>query len=207
MNKWQAEWQYVEKQFKESGLDSFGGKYTGSCTFRSRYQHTKRVYKWLHEILEDNDEVDVEAMELAIIFHDVGYTKGDNKLHPFNSKDMFLEYANDKEWDEELINKVAYFIENHSNKYLMEKEDTPKELIYIMESDVMDEEGAMRIAWDCMAYGIQDAKCFEGALEHTKKFWDPAYNPMITPKAKKIFEEKQALVKEYVSQLTHDLAI
>ncbi len=69
----------------------------------------------------------------------------------------------------------------------------------------MDEEGAMRIAWDNMAAGVKGATSFKDALIRTEKFFNPEYNPMITPLARDIFQEKQEFVQEYIRRLKEDL--
>lgn len=225
--KWENEWAYVEKELKESGCDSFGGGQAFSqYPFRSRFLHIRRVMKWAERLLPDFPKIDRDVLELAIIFHDVGYSLGDNKAHQENSRRLFHAYrekkcrsqrSSEKEersteegepaiWqDPQRLDLVEYLIENHSKKELLGAPDLVPELVLMMEADVLDEEGAMRIAWDCMAEGMNGGSSFQDALFHTQKFWNPGYDPMVTPRAKKFWEEKQKLVRAYVTQMALDL--
>ncbi len=99
---------------------------------------------------------------------------------------------------------IEYLIKNHNNKELLVR-GSKEELILLMEADIMDEEGAMRIAWDNMAAAVCGAKSFKESLERTEKYFNPDYNPMITPLARNFFQEKQEFVKEYIRRFKDDL--
>lgn len=201
---YEKEWAYVEKLLKESGNDSMSGGKRGKYPFRSRYAHTRRVFTWLRRMLDDVGNVDVKAMEVAVIFHDVGYARGINHGHAALSKEIFHEYSVENDFLPEKRELIEYLIENHSNKELLTR-GTKEELILLMEADIMDEEGAMRIAWDNMAAGLEEATSFAESLARTEKYFDPDYNPMITPLARDLFKEKQEFVKEYIRRLKEDL--
>lgn len=205
--KYEKEWAFVKKTLKESGQDDFGGGKQSRYPFRSRFEHTRRVYKWVHRLLDDATIEDVEVLELAAIFHDVGYSKGINKGHGLESAKIFEEYARKNlKLSDERIEKVKYLVSNHSNKEMLLPKTCP-ELIILMEADVMDEEGAMRIAWDCLAAGLGGAKSFQEALKRTIDHFNPEFNPMITPIAIRAFEEKQNFVKEYIKRMKDDLEV
>ncbi|MGN0169363.1 MAG: HD domain-containing protein [Lachnospiraceae bacterium] len=212
--KWKEEWSYVEQKLKESGCDNFGGGTAFSrYPFRSRFLHIRRVMKWAERIRPDFGKIDQDVLELAIIFHDVGYSLGDNKNHQENSRRMFRAYREEMcrkaeagIWkDAQRLDQVEFLIENHSRKELLGTPDLMPELELLIEADALDEEGAMRIAWDCMAEGMGGGSSFQDALEHTEKFWNPSYAPMVTPRAKRFWEEKQQLVRSYIAQLRSDL--
>ena len=193
---YEKEWAYVEKLLKESGYDDLSGGKRSKYPFRSRYAHTRRVMMWLRRMMDDVGNVDVKAMEVAVIFHDVGYAKGVNHEHANFSAEIFHEYSVANDYLSEKREFIEYLIRNHSNKALL-KRGTEEELILLMEADIIDEEGAMRIAWDNMAAGIEDARSFAEALKRTEKYFNPEYNPMVTPLARDLFQEKQNFVKEY----------
>ena len=201
---YEKEWAYVEKLLKESGNDCFCGGNHGKYPFRSRYAHTRRVFTWLRRLLDDVGNADVTAMEVAVIFHDVGYARGENHTHATHSAEIFHEYSVENDFLPEKREFIEYLIKNHSNKELLVR-GSKEELILIMEADIMDEEGAMRIAWDSMAAGAEGATSFRDALKRTEKFFTPDYNPMITPLARNIFQEKQEFVKEYIRRFKYDL--
>jgi len=201
---YEKEWAYVEKLLKESGNDGFSGGNCGKYPFRSRYAHTRRVFMWLRRLLDDVGNVDVTAMEVAVIFHDVGYARGENHPHAKYSAEIFHEYSVENDFLPEKRELIEYLIKNHSNKELLAR-GSKEELILLMEADIMDEEGAMRIAWDNMAAGVKGATSFKESLDRTEKYFNPDYNPMITPLARDIFQEKQEFVKEYIRRLREDL--
>ncbi len=171
--------------------------------FRSRILHTRRVLKW-SELLREGCDVDEKILELGIIFHDVGYEKNDKVGHTQRGVDIFTEFAKTHSFSEEVIKSVAQMILLHGNKKSLNA-DMPMELILLMESDLMDEEGAMLIAWDCMVAGHRNAKSFEDAYRQIQRFYTSVDNPMITPHAKAFWEEKQKLRNEFIRQFRRDL--
>lgn len=171
--------------------------------FRSRISHTRRVLKW-SELLREGCEVNERILELGIIFHDVGYEKNDKVGHSKRGVEIFREFAKEHHFLDELTNPVAEMIFYHGNKKSLNK-DMPMELILLMESDLMDEEGAMLIAWDCMVAGHREARDFEDAYKQIKRFYVEMENPMITSLAKNYWDEKQKLRKEFIRQFRRDL--
>ena len=173
--------------------------------FRSRYNHILRVLKWADRI-SDGLEIDMEVLKLSIVFHDAGYGVGDNKNHAIRSRDIFIEYAKKEKLSENLITKVAYLIENHSKKHLLGT-DIPIELTVLMEADQMDEEGSMRILWDCFVLGGKGITSYEEAYNHIERYKDAMPDKMVTENSKKIWKKKQDLYKEFLLQLKEDLFI
>ena len=46
--------------------------------YEEMFDHIKRVYRWmleLYEALEDKQEIDIDALRIATIFHDCGYIR------------------------------------------------------------------------------------------------------------------------------------
>lgn len=174
-------------------------------TFRDRFEHTKRVIKWL-DIISEGIEADRNALYLAAVFHDIGYADRDNKNHGKRGAAVFKEFAKREGFDDRLIEKVAYIIEKHSDKKLLGT-DIPLELTLLMEADQMDEEGAMRIVWDCLVSGKIGADSFRDAYDRMIRFKSNMPNSMVTPRAKEIWEQKSRLYNEFLAQLESDLFI
>lgn len=196
---------YVENLFIESNKNHWNGEI---YIFRTRSEHIKRVYKWTGRLTEGLVDINTEALKIAALFHDVGYCIQDDKRpHALVSKELCTKYLFENGFDESLIEQIAYLVENHSNKELMEYEDIKIELLLLMESDLMDESGAMSVVWDCMAEGAKDTASFNSALEHIKEFTirDMKRNPMKTDKAKTIWSKKQMLVNSFIDHLEYDL--
>lgn len=212
---WVDEWLYVKEKLLGSGYDTFtGGAAKKSYPFRSRYEHTKRVMKWMKRIISDRPSVDRELLELAVIFHDVGYCMGENKAHCIHSEAIFRQYAKQQAEccdgkpiykDTAKVEMIADLVRNHTAKEKIGSDSISDEMLILMEADLLDEEGAMRIAWDGMAQGMAGGESFKALLDWHRKFWKPDYNPMVTELAKEYFAKKQRLMAEYLSELEFDL--
>ena len=176
--------------------------------FRDRFEHTKRVYNWAIKIMDDFKVIDRDVTLTSVIFHDVGYAYG-QKDHPINSDIIFKEYAKSHNFSVDFIDKVSKNILVHSNKELIFDKNSTPELIILMEADLLDEEGALGIAWDLMARGIDKPLSYYDAVhvlnEHSAHILNQNY--MLTPKAKAYWEEKKQFVKEFIEQMEKDLFI
>ena len=193
---------YISDYLLQTGGDRPGEPNQG---FRSRIAHTKRVLEW-SEILREGYELEENVMEIAILFHDAGYLQTEKKEHGIRSATLFEEFGLKQRFEPALMKRVSEMILLHVNKKAL-KSDLPMETILFLESDLMDEEGAMLIAWDCMVAGRRGATDFLDAYHQLEKFYQPVDNPMVTPKAIQIWEEKQQLRKEFMSQLRRDLFV
>lgn len=196
---------YVENIFTESNKNFLDGEVHA---FRTRSEHIRRVYNWSNRLSEGISDIDKESLKLAALFHDVGYSNQvDNRPHALVSKEICIKYMSENSFDESLIEQVAYLVENHSNKEMMESEDIGIELLLLMESDLMDESGAMSVVWDCMAEGAKGNSSFKSALDHIKEYTlkEMTRNPMRTDKAKEMWLKKQSLVNAFIEQLEYDL--
>ena len=175
--------------------------------FRDRYKHSYRVYLWVERLAEDFPNCDIDVLKTAAIFHDVGYAC-DKDNHAACSKTIFLSYAeaNKDEFSKEFVDKVAYLIENHSDKTLIKKTDNI-EMILLLEADLLDEEGAMGILWDLLAKGHKGINDYSEALDEINKHSIHILNQdyMITPIAKRYWQKKKEIVKSFVNEIQIDL--
>lgn len=176
--------------------------------FRSRFHHTIRVLHWCFRLAEDREDVDKEVLYTAAVFHDIGYTDRDNEHHAVRSGKAFHEYAAAHHMDPDFRERVEQLIYCHSNKELLRRPDTSMEMILLLEADLLDEEGAMGIVWDCMTMGNAHATTYVQAYEHIMESSNKEEpNPMVTPKARQYWEEKKKTVSDFVKLLEYDLMI
>lgn len=176
--------------------------------FRSRYHHTIRVLHWCFRLAEEQTGIDEEALYTAAIFHDIGYTDRDNETHAERSYQAFLEYAKMQNMELELVEKVVDMIAKHSDKSLLRVPGTSRELILLLEADLLDEEGAMGIVWDCMTMGNAHVNSYGNAYYHIMENSNkPEVNPMVTPKAIQYWERKKKIAAEFAEELKDDLMI
>ncbi|WIV11532.1 HD domain-containing protein [Proteiniborus sp. MB09-C3] len=199
--------------FVKDRLEFSGGEdcsKVGKFPFRKRSEHIWRVFLWTKRLMSEVDNINKEAVLVSAIFHDVGYgIDKDNSHHAENSAKICKDYLIENGFSIEFVDIVTYLIRNHSKKDLMYIKDTPKELIILMEADLLDETGALAIVWDCMMEGSEQIQSFEKTYEHIKNFSDKIMrtNPMVTAKAKEFWKEKQKLTKEFIKHLSFDLGI
>ena len=172
--------------------------------FRNRFDHSRRVYEWC-KVIHSDLECDLDVLYTAAIFHDVGrFAQKEDHAHV--GAEIFKEYALMHNFDASFINKVYDIIDNHSNKDLIQDKNSSNELVLLLEADLLDEEGALGIVWDLMALGAKgDVSYYDAndALRHAKHILKQDY--MVTPIAKKIWEHKKELVREFVKDLEQDL--
>ena len=180
--------------------------------FRQRTEHCWRIFQWAQRLAEGpfTTPVDRDSLLTAALFHDVGYALlpiPDDDGHAEKSAAIFEEYAAERRFDKDKQDFTTYLIRSHSQKALLNSEGTPLELVLLMEADLLDETGAMSIVWDCMAEGGQTEQSFAKTYQHILRCSAKclANNPMRTEKARAIWGDKQALVREFLRHLARDL--
>ncbi len=197
--------QFVNKHLENTDNEASKIGFPG---FRKRAEHIKRVFMWAKRLIERESHVNKEAVLVSAIFHDVGYALAeDNAKHAEHSAILCKKYLSENGFDTEFTDYVVYLVRNHSNKELMTSKGTPLELILLMEADLLDETGALSIVWDCMVEGAQKIQTYEKTYCHilNYSYKSTIENPMITPTAKDLWENKRKLVQEFVNQLSYDL--
>ncbi len=207
---------FVEDKLSDSE-EAFGNKQSMKY---SRFLHTKRVLGWtkkLYDISPDKDKLDYDALIIAAIFHDVG-----KKISMLNHTDHAQEgipitrdYLLKHGFSTERTEYICSLVGDHSKKYLMEglSDDFSKidrNLLLLMEADLMDDSGALGILLDAMITKTLNAKaayedCYEHIIRYTKRI--QRENPMVTSEAKKIWDDKRKLVNDFVLSLERDLDI
>ena len=175
-----------------------------------RYDHTIRVYHWAMKLAEDfSDTIDMEALKIATIFHDIGYSSPneDKKNHAAEGAVLCRAYLDSIKYPTAKTDFICNLIAKHSDKNMLYREDTPMELVLLMEADLFDDTGAHGIIMDAWIQAIKEDVSFESILEHIKKFtWSfMQQNPMRTEKAKLIWEEKKELTNKFAESLSIDL--
>jgi uncharacterized protein len=200
--------QYVKEMLDKDTVTSGGYKYRIGY---SRFDHIRRVYKWMQRICENLDEqihIDQEALKIATIFHDVGYGMlHDNTPHAQISETICRNYMTEKGYPSDQIDFVCYLIANHSEKELLENVNIPIELIVLLEADLLDDTGAHGIVLDTLVEGMNENTNFEKVYEHIMRFTfdEMKDSPMVTEPGRKYWKEKQDLVTEFVRQYKRDI--
>ncbi len=175
-------------------------------SFRSRYTHSIRIYKWCERLVADLPECNKDILYTAAIFHDVGYSYG-KENHAEASAKIFREYGKENGFDKDFIDEVARIISLHSDKSLLKDPNSTPELIILLEADLLDEEGCMGIVWDLLSKGALGCDNYEDSLSeiwhHSGHILKQDY--MVTPLARKYWDEKKQFVNEFLAQFSSDL--
>ena len=183
----------------------------GKTRFRKRSEHIERVYMWAQRLIVGEENIDKESVLISAIFHDVGYaeTTDDFSQHAESGGIICEKYLSQHGFDSDFIKKVVYLIQNHSKKGLMQIPETSRELILLMEAELMDESGALSIVWDCMIEGADESQSFMKTYNHVVNYSGKQLrkNPMATEKAKLMWENKQRLINDFIEQLGFDLGV
>jgi len=192
-----------------AAYDHHGGAAKNRIKY-SRFEHTERVYRWMLILAEDYvDKIDMEALRIATIFHDIGYSLNKENMHSHAADGAVLcrEYLDSIGYPAEKTEFICDLIARHSDKEVLHREDTPLELVLLMEADLFDDTGAHGIVMDAWIQATKEDVSFESILEHIKKFSlkQMQVNPMRTEKARRIWEEKKELTNKFVESLTVDL--
>lgn len=174
-----------------------------------RFDHTKRTFMWLLKLIEDypdRESLDEEALRIATIFHDCGYTAEDRHNHPARSAVYCREYLESKDYPSYKIDFICDLISRHSDKDKM-FDDIPMELVLLMEADLFDDTGAHGLVLDVWIEVLANEEIsFESILKHFEKSLNiMAENPMRTAKAKEIWEHKRQIVNDFYEEYKRDI--
>lgn len=198
-------------RFVEQCLDGYAA--TGGRKDKipySRFDHTRRVYRWmmqLYEACEHREQMDLESLKIATIFHDCGYGKGRKGEHAVVGAKICRDYLKERNYSEEQITFICELISSHSDKQRIWA-DIPWELVLLMEADLLDDTGAHAVVMDIWMESTEEEVSFESIRDHIARFSLKQINnnPMRTPAAREIWEKKSALVKAFYESYCRDLA-
>lgn len=176
--------------------------------FRSKYQNTLRVLGWAKRLAEGRKDVNIDVLYTAAIFHDIGNSNEGRESHAERGANAFYEYGIKIEMDLSFIEKVKNLIALHSSKELLKEKDIPIELVILMEADLLDEEGALRMVWYTLDKAIAGANSYEDVYKHIVMGNNKRLvNPMVTEKGKFFWNEKRKLVEIFTRQLEDDIKV
>ena len=184
--------------------------------YYSRADHTKRVLAWvlrLYNMAEDKEQIRFEDLVIATIFHDVGreHAPVGAVPHALAGVPITEEYLKGNGYPEERIKYICSLVAEHSDKHRMKDADLDRGLLMLMEADLMDDMGAAGIVMDCMITESRNPQaCFEDCLDHMTRYTlriQEESNPMVTPAARQIWDEKTRLVRNFVTAYRRDLEL
>ena len=177
----------------------------------SRFEHTMRVYQWmkrLYAAYPDHEQLDLEALSIATIFHDIGYCDAENiKNHAETSAIYCREYLESKQYPSEKTDFVCDLIRRHSTKELLHQ-DIPGELVLLLEADLLDDSGAQGLVLDIWLEAVRGKEAsFQSILEHMEQYTLAMMqnNPLRTEEGIRIWNEKKMLSEAFVQAYREDI--
>lgn len=205
-------WAYVERELSAHSIQ----KNPNKAKIRySRFAHIQRVYRFANRIYGELNEsekqaVDLESLQISAIFHDVGYSR-EEEDHALTGARLCREFLGAHGYEEEKTEFICGLVARHSDKTFLGDKNSPLELVILQEADLLDDTGAHGIVVDIWMEAVNNPEnvSFDSMLEHIKRYTLQIMqeNPMRTIPARRLWEEKRALVHEFVRQLELDLQI
>ncbi len=188
--------EYVKKMTTENGRPS-------NYPFRSRYEHTMRVYRWAIK-LQAKLGGDIDIIALAALLHDIGWDS--ERPHEEVGAELAVEFLDSIGVEPEIIKRVGEIIMIHEDK------DTEAELSLeckiVMDADLLDEVGAVSVIWDAMATACEDEASYKKAYYRIKNYYrinKPKIRRCKTDAARAEYTKRMQLLDSYINQLEKEL--
>lgn len=188
--------EYVRKQTTTNGRPP-------NYPFRSRYEHTMRVYRWAIK-LQAKVGGDLEIITLAALLHDIGWDE--NRPHNEVGAEMAVDFLDGIGYDEVKVGRVGEIIRRHTDQ------DTTDELSLeckvVMDADLLDEVGAISVLWDAMATACEDGASYKRAYNRIKNFYRinlPKIRRCKTEAARVEYERRMHAIEDFLSELEREL--
>ena len=181
----------------------------------SRYEHTKRVLGWakrLYDMTADKTGLRYGDMMIATVFHDVGRAASARlgtdhaRAGVPITRDWLLNhgYAADR------AEYIAWLVGKHSDKGRMHDPDIDRNLLMLMEADLLDDMGLLGIVTDTLIVRARNGSAtFYDCLNHYERYTHPLQHdcPVVTPEARTLWDQKTALTDRFVEQFRRDILI
>ncbi len=188
--------EYVKKMTTENGRPS-------NYPFRSRYEHTMRVYRWAIK-LQAKLGGDIDIIALAALLHDIGWDS--ERPHEEVGAELAVDFLDSLGVEPEIIKRVGEIIMIHEDK------DTEAELSLeckiVMDADLLDEVGAVSVIWDAMATACEDEASYKKAYYRIKNYYrinKPKIRRCKTDAARAEYTKRMQLLESYINQLEKEL--
>lgn len=197
---------FVERELAE--YDAHGGIAKNKIRY-SRMDHIRRVYRWmlrLYHAHPEKERVDLDALKIAVIFHDSGYGQIEQGSHAKAGAEICRKFLTEHGYPTEKVEFICDMIGRHSDKGLL-SQDIPLELVLLLEADLLDDTGVQGVVMDVWMEAMQENTTFESIADHIERYSCRMMqnNPMRTEEGKRIWEEKRVLVEKLYRAYTEDL--
>ena len=181
----------------------------------TRYEHTKRVLGWakrLYDATRDKTGLRYEELMIATIFHDVGRAVAEQsgEDHAAAGVPITRDWLLSNGYDAARAEYIAGLVGAHSEKWRMHDPDLDRNLLMLMEADLLDDMGLLGIVMDTMIVRARkEDAAFYDCYNHYERYTHPMqYDcPVVTPGAKAFWNEKTESTERFVEQYRKDILL
>ena len=179
----------------------------------SRYEHTKRVLGWakrLYDATADKTGLRYEELMAATIFHDVGraVSAQTGEDHAKAGVPLTRDWLLSNGYDPARAEYIAGLVGAHSEKRRMHDPAIDRNLLMLMEADLLDDMGLLGIVMDTLIVRARkDDATFYDCYNHYERYTHPMQHdcPVVTPEARRLWEEKTESTDRFMEQFRKDI--
>ena len=205
---------FVEHTLEESRTEDGNGTGMNGPGFGyTRYEHTKRVLGWakrLYDATADKTGLRYEDLMIATIFHDVGRAVSlrTGEDHAKAGVPITRDWLLSNGYDPARAEYIAGLVGSHSEKWRMHDPATDRNLLMLMEADLLDDMGLLGIVMDTLIVraGKADATFYD-CYNHYERYTHPMQHdcPVVTPEAKALWDIKTESTDRFMEQFRKDI--
>ena len=179
----------------------------------TRYEHTKRVLGWakrLYDATADKTGLRYEDLMIAAIFHDVGRAVSiqTGEDHAKAGVPITREWLLANGYDPERAEYIAGLVGMHSEKWRMHDPATDRNLLMLMEADLLDDMGLLGIVMDTMIVRARKTDAtFYDCYNHYETYTHPMQHdcPVVTKEARALWDAKTESTDRFVEEYRKDI--
>jgi 8-oxo-dGTP pyrophosphatase MutT (NUDIX family) len=179
----------------------------------TRYEHTKRVLGWakrLYDATSDKTGLRYEELMIATIFHDVGRAVSvqTGEDHAKAGVPITRDWLLSNGYDPARAEYIAGLVGSHSDKWRMQDPAIDRNLLMLMEADLLDDMGLLGIVMDTMIVRARkEDATFYDCYHHYERYTHPMQHncPVVTEEAKALWNIKTESTDRFVEQFRKDI--
>ena len=179
----------------------------------TRYEHTKRVLGWakrLYDATADKTGLRYEDLMIAAIFHDVGRAVSiqTGEDHAKAGVPITRDWLLANGYDSDRAEYIAGLVGTHSEKWRMQDPDTDRNLLMLMEADLLDDMGLLGIVMDTMIVRARKTDAtFYDCYNHYETYTHPMQHdcPVVTKEARALWDAKTESTDRFVEEYRKDI--
>ena len=179
----------------------------------TRYEHTKRVLGWarrLYDLTPDKTGLRYEDLMIAAIFHDVGRGVSDRSGvdHAQAGVPITRDWLLSNGYDPARADYISELVGSHSEKWRMQDPAIDRNLLMLMEADLLDDMGLLGIVMDTLIVRARKAEAtFYDCYNHFERYTHPMQHdcPVVTPEARALWDEKTKSTDRFIDQYRKDI--